>query len=102
MKKKIIVCMSLMIVILSGFVTYLAFDNTKNVEEGEELFVIMVETEDKYIETDLVEFPGEEYIYNDILSNCTNGSVMTWDEENRSITMNISGSEKCYVYFDLK
>ena len=45
-------------------------------------------------------WPGDEYIFNEILSKCENGSTLTWDDENKKVLMQANTSDKCYVYFD--
>lgn len=45
-------------------------------------------------------WPGDEYIFNENLSKCENGSTLTWDDENKKVLMQANTSDKCYVYFD--
>ena len=45
-------------------------------------------------------WPGDEYIFNETLSKCENGSTLTWDDENKKVLMQANTSDKCYVYFD--
>ena len=40
------------------------------------------------------------YTFNETLSKCENGSVLTWDSENNRVVMQANVSDKCYVYFD--
>ena len=46
------------------------------------------------------EWLGDEYIFNETLSKCENGSTLTWDDENKKVLMQANTSDKCYVYFD--
>ena len=45
-------------------------------------------------------WPQEGYTFNETLSKCENGSILTWDDENKKVLMHANGSDKCYVYFD--
>lgn len=45
---------------------------------------------------------GDGYAYNDNLSWCENSSNLIWNEENKTLTLNSSLTDKSYVYFDLK
>ena len=45
-------------------------------------------------------WPQEEYVFNEKLSKCENGSKITWDDENKRVVMQANTSDKCYVYFD--
>src|SRR5574344_1565816 len=47
-------------------------------------------------------FPTKGYKYNAEKSYCLNGSTLTWDEANHRISTTVGGSEKCYVFFDVK
>ena len=47
-------------------------------------------------------WPQEGYIFNEELSSCENGSVLTWDDENKKVLLQANASDKCYVYFDKK
>src|SRR5574344_1565323 len=47
-------------------------------------------------------FPTNGYKYNAEKSYCLNGSTLTWDEANHRISTTVGGSEKCYVFFDVK
>lgn len=44
--------------------------------------------------------PGEEYIFNETLSKCENGGILSWDSETNRVAMKTNRSDKCYVYFD--
>ena len=45
-------------------------------------------------------WPESGYTFNENLSKCENGSVLTWDNENKKVLMQANTSDKCYVYFD--
>ena len=38
--------------------------------------------------------------FNETLSKCENGGVLTWDDENKKVLLQTNSSDKCYVYFD--
>ncbi len=40
------------------------------------------------------------YAFNEVLSNCENGSILTWDEESQTVVYSGHLTDKCYVYFD--
>lgn len=39
-------------------------------------------------------WPGDDYAFNSNLSKCENGSELTWDEENRKVTLKANVSDK--------
>lgn len=45
-------------------------------------------------------WPESGYTFNENLSKCENGSILSWDEENKKVLMQANTSDKCYVYFD--
>ena len=45
-------------------------------------------------------WPQDGYVFNERLSGCENGSVLTWDDENKRVLLETNTSDKCYVYFD--
>lgn len=45
-------------------------------------------------------WPQEGYVFNAELSKCENGSILTWDEENKKVLLQANTSDKCFVYFD--
>ncbi len=47
-------------------------------------------------------WPQDGYIFNERLSGCENGSILTWDDENKRVLLQTNTSDKCYVYFDKK
>ena len=40
------------------------------------------------------EWLGDEYIFNETLSKCENGSTLTWDDENKKVLMQANTSDK--------
>ena len=46
-------------------------------------------------------WPESGYTFNETLSKCENGGVLSWDDENKKVLLQTNTSDKCYVYFDL-
>ena len=67
------------------------------------MLTMMLETKDGiYKETIASEWPMEGYVFNENLSRCENGGILSWDDENKKVIMQSNTSDKCYVYFDAK
>ena len=47
-------------------------------------------------------WPSKKYIFNETLSNCKNGSTLTWNENDNSVTVNVNKTDMCDVYFDVE
>ena len=47
-------------------------------------------------------WPSKKYIFNETLSNCKNGSTLTWNKNDNSVTVNVNKTDKCEVYFDIE
>lgn len=65
---------------------------------------IMVEKTAKtgdYESSNLNKWPDDNYIFNSGMSYCEGKSKMSWNEDTRSVTLNTSISDKCYLYFDI-
>ncbi len=45
-------------------------------------------------------WPQEGYTFNEVLSKCENGGILTWDDNNKKVLLQTNTSDKCYVYFD--
>ena len=45
-------------------------------------------------------WPQDGYTFNERLSKCENGGVLSWDDENKKVLLQTNTSDKCYVYFD--
>lgn len=112
MKKKVLVLSSLVIFsLIIGIVTLFYSDNDKIVLESgksnrvasSNFLTMMFETASGSGEYQVAsdnEWPIEGYTFNETLSSCENGSIITWDEENKKVLMQANTSDKCYVYFD--
>ena len=113
--KKLIILLFVICVISCAILSQKYFDNSKEntIVNSNNTLAIMVETgvgSGEYIESsksfwpgDGYEsfWPGDGYAYNDNLSWCENGSNLIWNEENKTLTLNSSLTDKCYIYFDL-
>ena len=47
-------------------------------------------------------WPSKKYIFNETLSNCKNGSTLTWYKNDNAVTVNVNKTDKCEVYFDVE
>lgn len=67
------------------------------------VLTMMYETETgsgEYQISNDTKWPQDDYVFNDKLSKCENGSKLTWDNENKKVLLQANTSDKCYVYFD--
>ena len=46
-------------------------------------------------------WPSKGYVFNKEMSYCNNGSTLTWNKNDNSVSVNINKTDKCYVYFDI-
>ena len=77
-------------------------DNLDNKAPG--MFAIMLETErgsGQYQQSTSGLWPGSGYEFNSTLSQCENGGILTWNEENRTVNLKSNLSDRCYLYFDI-
>ena len=77
-------------------------NNIENKVPG--MFAIMLETERGsgiYETSTSGTWPGSGYEYNENMSRCENGGILTWNEETRSVNLKSNLSDKCYLYFDI-
>jgi hypothetical protein len=82
--------------------TSYAGDNTNYSNSG---IAYMLETSPNsgvYEQSSDITWPSTGYYYNAIKSACENGSTMTYNYDNKTITINSSKTDKCYVYFSKK
>ena len=107
-RKRIIIFTIGGILILSVFlINYLKNKNPvlKTENTGSGMFSYMIETEvgsGNYEMAEDNKWPGSGYIYNEQLSKCENGSILTWNDETKSVTVKSNVSDKCYLYFDIE
>ena len=114
MKKKVLILTSLITFVLIAIVTLFYSDNDKVIYESESIsdnrivsfnaLTMMYETDyqsGEYQVSTETTWPQEGYVFNETLSKCENGGVLTWDAENKKILLQTNTSDKCYVYFDV-
>ena len=112
MKKKIIITsVFLLIITLTILQVYNlnykedSLKNKKIINESPGMISLMIETKrgsGEYKESDSNVWPLNGYVYNEQLSNCENGSILIWDEENGTLKVKTNKTDKCYVYFDVE
>ncbi len=101
-KRNIVVFVVLTIFIFS-FITFVYYNNyDKNIEDVDmSMLSIMLEDESgEYVKSDVTDFPQSGYVLNDVESYCVFGSPITWDDINKTITVQSDGADNCYLYFD--
>lgn len=113
MKKKILILSSLiMFALIVSMVTLFYGDSDKAIfESGKNNTVVrsnaltmMYETEagsGEYAVSSNTTWPQEGYVFNERLSSCENGGILSWNSETKRVVMKTNTSDKCYVYFDV-
>ena len=109
-KKKLIILSSICLLVI--FICILLINNKSNAKVLEDnqnkvsgMYAIMLETaagSGSYEPSSSSLWPGDGYIYNETLSRCENGGELTWHEDTRTVSLKTSGSDKCYLYFDVQ
>ena len=109
-KKKLIILSSICLLVI--FICILLINNKSNAKvlndnsnKVSDMYAIMLETEagsGSYEPSTSSLWPGDGYIYNETLSRCENGGELTWHEDTRTVSLKTSGSDKCYLYFDVQ
>ena len=109
-KKKLIILSSICLLVI--FICILLINNKSNAKvlndnsnKVSDMYAIMLETEagsGSYEPSTSSLWPGDGYIYNETLSRCENGGELTWHEDTRTVSLKTSGSDKCYLYFDVE
>lgn len=78
--------------------------NTNNkISQNNGLLSIMLETNSgsgEYALSSDTKFPQSGYLYNETLSGCENGGILTYDKIKKKVILKNNISDKCYVYFD--
>ena len=102
----IVICITLILITnkSSSKVLDSDLDNIKIENKVPGMFAIMLETQagsGQYQESTSSLWPGSGYEFNSTLSKCGNGGILTWNDETRSVNLKASGSDKCYLYFDV-
>ncbi len=108
MKKKI--TLTTTFIIISSLIILLTYKKDNNVtfsdtsKNNNNILSIMLETSSgsgNYQESLSNTFPTNGYIFNENLSNCENGSKISWNEENKSVSVKSNKADKCHLYFDI-
>ena len=108
MKKKI--TLTTTFIIMSSLIILLTYKKDNNVtfsdtsKNNNNILSIMLETSSgsgDYQESLSNSFPTNGYIFNENLSNCENGSKISWNEENKSVSVKSNKADKCHLYFDI-
>ena len=110
MKRKILYILPiLMVLILLIILLVPKKEETFNVEskaiKKENIISIMLETDvgsEEYTSSSSNTWPTKGYKFNKERSGCENGSILSWDDTQKSVIMSGDLSDKCYVYFDVK
>ena len=109
MKKILIILTVLVLGLIAIF--YNDYDNNKVVLTNNSnqkiinsnTLTMMYETEyqsGEYQVSSDTSWPESGYTFNETLSKCENGGVLSWDDENKKVLLQTNTSDKCYVYFD--
>ena len=107
MKKKVLTAT---LIIMSSLIILLTYKKDNNVtfsdtsKNNNNILSIMLETSSgsgDYQESLSNSFPRNGYIFNENLSNCENGSKISWNEENKSVSVKSNKADKCHLYFDV-
>ena len=111
--RKFIVSVVVALVVLCGasFYVYKAGNVSETYENNEtkkvnnnNMLSMMLETEfnsGEYQETTASAWPIEGYVFNTTLSKCKNGSVLSWDNDEKQVKFDGNTKDECYVYFDV-
>ena len=107
MKKKILILSSLiMFALIVSMVTLFYGDSDKAIfESGKNNTVVrsnaltmMYETEagsGEYVVASDTTWPQEGYVFNERLSSCENGGILSWNSETKRVVMKTNTSDKC-------
>ena len=109
MKRKIVYVLSFStILILLIILLVPKKEETFNVEskaiKKENIISIMLETDEgsqEYTSSSSNTWPTDGYKFNKERSGCENGSILSWDDTQKSVIISGDLSDKCYVYFDV-
>ena len=111
MAKKKLLFFSIFIIIILVFVLTIyniIYKNNNiylnNKDEAPNFISIMLEetaSSGEYKVSKSNKWPSKGYIFNNEMSYCNNGSTLTWNENDNSVSVNINKTDKCYVYFDI-
>ena len=113
MKKKcLIISISVLLVLSICLYVFIGNNNEKVIFENESstnhivntnALTMMYETDydsGEYQVSSDTTWPGDEYIFNETLSKCENGGILSWNNDTKKIVMQTNISDRCYIYFD--
>ena len=110
--KKVVLISSVLLTFVIGVYFYYYSDSQKYVLENASSYqkVISSNSLTMMYETDYQSgeyqvssdnaWPQDGYVFNETLSKCENGGILTWDDENKKVLLQTNISDKCFVYFD--
>ena len=110
MAKKKLLFFSIFIIIILVFVTIynIIYKNNNiylnNKDAAPNFISIMLEEtvgSGEYKVSKSNKWPSKGYVFNKEMSYCNNGSTLTWNKNDNSVSVNINKTDKCYVYFDI-
>ena len=111
-KKKVLISLSIVGILLTIFIilNYINSDRViiasekRNNSFNNDTFSFMLETavdSYEYSPSTNNSWPGKGYEFNQDLSGCENGGILTWNDETKKVTLKNNISDKCYLYFDI-
>ena len=109
--KKIMVMFSFVLAIITSAIIASALNNSDSnntINSNKKIaknnfYTILIETDvgsGEYVESTSDEWPSGDYVLNEKLSGCKNGSEISFDEENKIVYVSALSSDSCYVYFN--
>ncbi len=115
MKKKITVVFSIFIAIILVLVIIVYKNSYKNdilmektaENENKVPGLISIMLEEKrgsgvYKISKSNKWPSKNYVFNEEMSYCKNNSVLTWNEDDNSVSVKVNKADNCFVYFDVE
>ena len=115
MKKKITVVFSIFIAIILVLVIIVYKNSYKNdilmektaENENKVPGLISIMLEEKrgsgvYKISKSNKWPSKNYVFNEEMSYCKNNSVLTWNENDNSVSVKVNKADNCFVYFDVE
>ena len=104
-KKKVKLIILFSIVLTAIFIinhNYITFNHKKNITEFNGVSIYIQNHDGEHEIVDIKNVSLQKYKLNNEKSNCENGSIISWNEENQKIEFSITGSDNCNIYFDIK
>lgn len=102
MKKIIIIFSVILLTIITSVIivsdlnddNYNSISQNKEIVKNNNLYTMMLETEvgsGEYVESTSGEWPTDDYVLNQRLSGCKNGSEISFDEEKKVVYVSATG-----------